>query len=192
MRNLAIFVLLLLALGGEDARAGEPQALEAFVQESRAKVKAYAQTLQGALKAALADGGPSAAIPVCNVEAPAIGQELSEPAGWSVGRTSYKLRNADNAPDRWEVGGLEAFLKQAVAGEDLKTMEHAEVVEQDGQTTYRYMKAIPVGQVCLACHGSEIDPAVKAQIDSFYPNDRATGYALGELRGAFTVSRTDP
>lgn len=166
MRKLVFLVLALGALGFEDARAGEAQTLEAFVQESRAKAKAYAQTLQGALKGAIKDGGVSAAIPVCNVEAPLIGRQLSDPAGWTVGRTSYKLRNPDNAPDRWEVGVLDIFLKQAAAGEDLKTMEQAEVVEDDGQKTYRYMKAIPVGEVCLACHGSEVDPGVKAQIST--------------------------
>ena len=51
------------------------------------------------------------------------------------------------------------------------------------------MKAIPAGAVCLTCHGNDIDPELKAQIDAFYPEDRATGFKLGALRGAFTISR---
>ena len=69
-------------------------------------------------------------------------------------------------------------------------MESAELVESNGARTYRYMKAIPVGEVCLACHGSSLDPELKATIDGGYPEDRATGFALGELRGAFTVTKT--
>ena len=44
-----------------------------------------------------------------------------------------------------------------------------------------------VGEVCLKCHGENIDPAVKAKLGELYPNDKATGYKLGDLRGAFTV-----
>ncbi|MDX1426157.1 MAG: DUF3365 domain-containing protein, partial [Kiloniellales bacterium] len=65
-----------------------------------------------------------------------------------------------------------------------------ELIESDGGRTYRYMKAIPVGEVCLTCHGADIDPALMAEIEAFYPEDQATGFALGELRGAFTVSKT--
>ena len=110
--------------------------------------------------------------------------------GWTVGRTSHKLRNPGNAADPWEAATLEAFLARAAAGESLKTMERAELVEEEGRQTYRYMEAIPVGEVCLTCHGAAIESGLRARIAAFYPEDRATGFALGELRGAFTVSRT--
>jgi hypothetical protein len=39
----------------------------------------------------------------------------------------------------------------------------------------------------LACHGPEeaLQPEVRAALDQRYPEDRATGYAAGDLRGAF-------
>ena len=194
MRRLMLVMLglVLLALGGgghEHARADD---LQSFVQASRAKVKTFAQGLQGALQAAIKEGGPSNAIEVCNVEAPEIAGELSADPDWTVARTSHKLRNPGNAADRWEVAVLDEFLARAAGGEDLKTMEKAELVMSGGARSYRYMKAIPVGEVCLTCHGAEIDAGLQAQIKAFYPEDRATGFSLGELRGAFTITKAVP
>jgi len=187
------FVLLLLVFGLltlESVNAVADSDREAFVQESRAMVKAFAGTLKGELQMAIKEGGPMRAIPVCYVKAPEIASDLSQPPQWTIGRTSHKLRNPDNAPDDWEATVLDEFLERAASGESLKSMERVELVESEGRQTYRYMKAIPVGEVCLTCHGSEIDPELKAEIDSFYPEDQATGFALGELRGAFTITKT--
>lgn len=190
MRTLVLLLLALAIPQPITATAAEEPAREAFVQESRAMVKAFATSLTGELQAAIQEGGPGNAIAVCNTRAPEIARELSQPARWRIGRTSHKVRNPDNAPDDWEARVLAEFLERAAAGEDLKTMERVELIESDGGRTYRYMKAIPVGEVCLTCHGADIDPALMAEIEAFYPEDRATGFALGELRGAFTVSKT--
>ena len=40
---------------------------------------------------------------------------------------------------------------------------------------------------CLACHGSEVSPEVREAIAARYPGDRATGFAVGDLRGALWV-----
>jgi len=190
MRILVSFGLALALLMPAAHSADKATERDAFVEESRAKVKAFASRLQGELQAAIKAGGPVHAIPVCNAEAPEIARVLSQSPEWTVGRTSHKLRNPDNAPDDWEAAGLDAFLARAAAGESLKTMERVELVESDGGRAYRYMKAIPVGEVCLTCHGADIDPKLQAEIETFYPEDRATGFALGELRGAFTITKT--
>lgn len=190
MRKLLLLLLAFGILAPESLEAGEEAVLEAFVQESRVMVKAFAGNLKGELQAAITEGGPIHAIPVCNVKAPEIARELSKPVEWTVGRTSHKIRNAGNAPDEWEAMVLDEFLQRAAAGEKLDTMERAELVESTGSQTYRYMKAIPAGEICLTCHGSNIDPELKAKIDSFYPEDQATGFAFGELRGAFVVTKT--
>jgi len=51
------------------------------------------------------------------------------------------------------------------------------------------MKAIPIQPVCLACHGEKISPEVKAELDVQYPEDRARGFNLGDISGAFTVKQ---
>lgn len=50
------------------------------------------------------------------------------------------------------------------------------------------MKAIGTEEVCLTCHGAAIAPAVLEKIQALYPDDKATGFGLGDIRGAFSVS----
>jgi len=84
---------------------------------------------------------------------------------------------------------MQAFEKRKAAGEEIKTLEFAEIVTTDGQKQFRYMKAIPTGEVCLQCHGSNIDPSVEATLKTFYPHDQATGFKQGDIRGAFTITQ---
>jgi hypothetical protein len=159
-------------------------------EEAKGIVKEFATTLQGELQAAIKEGGPTNAIAVCQDRAPAIAADLSERSGWEVGRTSLKTRNtADNTPDAWEQKVLAEFDARRAAGEDVQPMAYAEVVETADGKTFRFMKAIPTGEVCLACHGSDITPEVAAAIDERYPDDMARGYSLGDVRGAFSLSK---
>ena len=185
---MRMIFLLLLAVGY--LQPGNLMADEAFVQESRAMIKAYAQALRDELQAAIEEGGPIHAISVCSDKAPTIADDLSQSPQWRIGRTSHKLRNPANAPDEWEAMVLDEFQRRAAAGEPIGGIERVEIIESDGGQTYRYMKAIPVGEVCLTCHGVDLDAELKAKIDAVYPEDQATGFALGELRGAFTVTKT--
>lgn len=158
--------------------------------EAKALIKEFATTLQGELQAAMKAGGPTKAIGVCKDRAPAIAADLSARSGWEVGRTSLKVRNqAMNLPDDWETGVLEAFEERNAAGESVDTMAFAEVVPVEGGKQFRFMKAIPTGEVCLACHGTQITPEVAATLDEQYPGDQARGYNLGDIRGAFSLSK---
>jgi hypothetical protein len=160
-----------------------------YAGEAREIAKQFVGALKGELQAAMKQGGPLAAISFCNVRAPQISSQVSADVGWDVGRTSLKLRNPKNAPDAWEMDVLERFEARKAAGEDLKTMEYAEIVESDGRKSFRYMKAIPTSELCLTCHGSEIPAEVAAKLDQLYPEDAARGYKEGDLRGAFALSK---
>lgn len=167
-----------------------PQPSEADLAAARAATKDLGETLKAQLVAALKQGGPRAAVDVCRTIAPAIAAETSGAHGLEVGRTALKVRNPANAPDVFERKVLEEFVQKIEAGADPATLEHAEVVAENGETVFRYMKAIPTAaEPCLACHGSNIDPGLKAEILRLYPEDQATGFKAGELRGAFTVTR---
>ena len=155
----------------------------------RAAAAELGSRLKTALKAALQEGGPVAAIAVCNEKAPEIAAGIRERDGVDAGRTSLKWRNPDNAPDAWEKGILEKFAADKASGAsnlDLETW--AVTAGDDGARTFRYMKAIPTLPLCLKCHGENIEPTVAARILALYPEDHATGFGLGDLRGAFTVS----
>jgi len=157
--------------------------------EARALIQQFASSLQAELVSAMKAGGPTNAIAVCQEKAPAIANSLSDSSPWEIGRTSLKTRNAANAPDAWETRTLKQFEARKAAGNPVQGMSYAEVVKTDGGKAYRYMLAIPTQEICLACHGSNIDPGLAATIDAAYPDDQARGYAAGDIRGAFTLTK---
>lgn len=155
---------------------------------AREAAKELGEALKAQLMAAMKSGGPIAAIPVCNTVAPATASVISERRGIKVGRTALKVRNPANAPDAFERRVLEDFAKQMAAGADPAKLEYAETVSENGSPAFRYMKAIPMAaEPCAACHGSEVQPDVKAAIGKLYPQDEATGFKPGDLRGAFSI-----
>ncbi|MCW8909429.1 MAG: DUF3365 domain-containing protein [Gammaproteobacteria bacterium] len=162
-------------------------ALSQRTQKSKMVVKQFMGQLKGELQNAMKSGGPSNAIDVCNKTAPLIAKNLSDKYGWKVARTSLKTRNAANEPDVWEAKVLNMFEERKSKGEDVKSMAYSEAIEVKGRKYFRFMKAIPTGEVCLKCHGNNVAPELTAKIKEIYPDDQATGFELGDIRGAFTI-----
>lgn len=152
-------------------------------------VKKFAGQLKPRLLHAIEEGGPVHAISVCSEQAPGIARQLSTASGWQVKRVSLKARNDKTAiPDEWEHQVLEEFDRRQQQGESADKLVRAETVKD----RFRFMKAQPVEPLCLICHGTNISDDVKAALASQYPNDQATGYSLGEIRGAFSLSHRLP
>jgi len=155
-------------------------------RQASALASEFVALLKPVLKQAMADGGPTNAIAVCADRAPAIADSLSLQSDWTVRRVSLKSRNASRAiPDSWERAVLIEFDERAKSGEDSATINFGEVV--DGR--YRYMQAQAVEPVCLVCHGQNLAVDVKESLRQYYPDDWATGYSLGQVRGAISVSQ---
>ena len=160
---------------------------EQLTQKSRAAIKMLGGELKATLQTSIKANGPVESIAVCNSDAPMISSKVSKEKGLTVERTSLKYRNPDNKPDAWETSVLEQFEQRKQKGESVKTMEFSELTEHDGQKVFRYMKAIPTGEVCLKCHGSNVQQAIANKLKSLYPDDMATGFKKGDIRGAFSV-----
>lgn len=188
----ALAMILGAVAGGALGEEPAAEDVAARTAASRAAVKAFSAELLGELQTAMAAGGPVAAIEVCQLRAPEIARGQSAAHGWTVGRTSLRTRNPANAPDAWERAQLDRFAARQAAGEDVAAIEVAEVVPADGGRAFRYMKAIPMGEACLACHGSRLAPDVEARLAALYPDDAARGFAVGDLRGAFTIRQPIP
>ncbi|PPK51631.1 Tll0287-like domain-containing protein [Marinobacter persicus] len=161
------------------------QAADQRVEEARALVKSFGGSLKQALKQAIENGGVVNGIAACNTLAPEIAAQNSK-GNWHIGRTSLKLRNPDNAPSDWQEMQLQAMDKQPVVNG--KPVEVWQVSDAVGQPEFQYMSAIPTQKLCLNCHGSDIKPDVQAKINELYPQDQATGFSEGDLRGAFVVT----
>ena len=185
MKQLVKFFLI-TALGIMPAVASD---YGPAVEDSRATVREFMQTLKQELQTGMQAGGPVNAINVCNLSAPGIANTYSVRKGWIVSRTSLKIRNPDNTPDAWERAVLESFEQRKRAGENPATMEFHEVVKTNGMLELRYMKAIPTAKLCLACHGEQVDSTVTTRLEKLYPHDKALGYKAGDIRGAFTITQ---
>ena len=159
----------------------------AAVDDAKAITQQFAGTLREELVGAMQSGGPINALEVCNIEAMPITAGVAEERHADVSRVSLKNRNPDNVPNDWQRLVLEDFDKRAASGEAIDTMASVEFVESDNATQLRFMKAVPTGGPCLACHGQELDAGLQARITELYPDDKATGYSLGEVRGAIVV-----
>ncbi len=188
MRKGWLMFSLAVVLSASPAMADD---LAKFQEDSRAVVKDMASQLGSALQKEMAAKGPSAAISVCKDLAPAITSELSRKTGQRVTRVSLKTRNPLlGSPDAWEQKVLADFAVRAEK-EGPANLEYAEIVTEPQGRFMRYMKAIPVQEVCLKCHGplEAMSPEVKDQLRAGYPHDKATGYTVNQVRGAFSIKK---
>ncbi|MGQ0721139.1 MAG: c-type heme family protein [Candidatus Eiseniibacteriota bacterium] len=174
--------ILLIALAccavGSCARPAPAPVSEAELARARAALVPFKAELLRALISALAEGGPEAAIDVCRVRAPEIAAAASVD-GARMGRTAVRLRNRENAPERWVEPLLAEY--QAAASDTTSRavrLEHGRV---------GYVEPIYVKPLCLTCHGEAVAPGLLATIREVYPDDQATGFRENDLRGVFWV-----
>ncbi len=189
MNRKILAALLAAGIAAAPAMAQQAAAVDPNVAEARQVIKQFFTRLKGELQKAMKAGGPVHAIEVCNEKAHRIADQVSAETGWYVARTSLKNRAPTNSPLPWEKKVLKEFEARKAAGADVKTLDYHDVVEEDGRKVFRYMKAIPTGKICLKCHGSEIAPEVAAKLDELYPSDRARGFKVGDIRGAFVLKK---
>jgi mono/diheme cytochrome c family protein len=177
----------LFALSAFASSAQDP----AWVADARKVAGSVPPKLIAVLNDEIAKGGPEGAIAVCRDKAPELAKAASAESGWAIRRVSLKNRNPTAVPDAWERAALEDFDRRAAGGESPATIEKAEVVVVDGKETYRYMKALPVQPLCVACHGSaeQLSPALKEKLKAVYPDDKGVGYSPGQIRGAITLKK---
>lgn len=189
MRNVGWGVLaaLGLALASLGVSGAAAQPLDGYEKEAQEVIRELRGRMMEHLRTQLQATGPAEATQVCRHLAPKIETELERRSGWEVRRTALRVRNPANAPDAEERGVLLSFETRALAGQSFENMDSIRIVERDGERYVHYMRAIPTFDACLTCHGENLAPDVQAAIQKHYPEDKATGYQVGELRGAFSL-----
>lgn len=153
-------------------------------QVAKQKISAFSTELKATLKQAISNGGPVKGIVACREEAPLIAAKHSVD-GWQIARRSDKNRNTANKPDSWEQQQIAKFAAALSSGADPATLSSSE----KSATEYRFAKPIVMDTMCLACHGSYLGEDVKSALKQHYPQDLATGFSPGELRGIFSVKK---
>ena len=172
---------------GEAEPSGKAEAtLRAeMLEKGSALIDQSIQTLTGELQAALQAGGPALALKHCQTRAVPLTDSLGQTGQIQLKRSSLQVRNPANAPDADEKTRLETYAEQLAKGEKLKP-----ILEKDAQGRWLLTKPILMAEPCLKCHGQvgkSLSEAQQALILQHYPQDKATGYEAGQLRGIWAL-----
>lgn len=192
-----LFALALAACGPVEERAGADApgdvGAELPVEAAEAAVVALggeaatelASTLVARLQAAIEEEGAAGALGFCSEEGLPLTAAVAAQTGFEIRRTSLRVRNPANAPDSLERRVLDVFHERVDAGE-----APSELVQRQANGDYRYYRPLVVQPFCVECHGATSDLAegVPEAIAERYPEDRATGYVAGDLRGLIRVT----
>ena len=145
------------------------------------------KTLGKKLKNAIQNGGVENAISFCNLNAMPLIDSLSSKFSTEIRRVSLKVRNPNDHPDNLEREILEAYAYQWKDSIPLQTNVQA---LEEGK--YLFTKPILIDNtLCLGCHGTPENGLLKQTADFIklkYPNDKATGYQIGDLRGIWSIT----
>jgi hypothetical protein len=183
MRYIVIsLVLSLAACKSEGPAKSQIVPIEKAQAQSEALADRFQKQLLGTLTKTMESEGTAGAVNACATAAPALAQQLSKESGASIRRTALRTRNPAAQADATEARTMESWVAAPLEGGRPK---HWSSYEQNGE--YRFMRAIPTMPMCLACHGESIAPDVSAAIRARYPQDQATGFSAGQLRGAISI-----
>jgi hypothetical protein len=158
----------------------------AELAQARETATALAQGLSQLVFSTMENEGPAATVRVCSE----VAQERTAAHavdGIYVRRISDRLRSPRNAADGAEARELERMHELDAEGR--LPPEIIRLVQQGDSRSLHLLRPIRIQQPCLACHGSaeSIDPEVRRILAERYPDDQATGYSVGDLRGAVSV-----
>lgn len=182
-RILFIFLLSTLLSCQNQDQSMPPEKKEALLKTSQEASQKLMKELKTQLVNTMKAGGPPAALEVCHTQAPliAIGNSTEK---MTLRRTSLKPRNPSNAPKAYEKQILEQWQNapQAIQAKH-------QIIQTEFGPSSLYMQPITIQKACLQCHGSSdtIHPEVAKKLNTLYPQDQATGYKEGDLRGAVVV-----
>jgi hypothetical protein len=153
---------------------------DSITQEAQAQLTAQ-------LQEAIAANGPAGALDFCKVNALPLLKSLESKHAVTLRRVSSQPRNPGDAPNAQEIPLLDAYAYNAenniLADPSIQKIESGEVL--------LYTKPILMANaLCLSCHGDpkkDIAPETAAKLKQLYPQDPATGYAQGDLRGMWAL-----
>jgi len=146
------------------------------------------QALSGKLQQAMERGGPAYAVEFCSLNALSILDSLSSAHGATIRRTSDRIRNPQDLPYDEEARILRTMLAEWKQVNNETAIRPR--VELHGDSIAYYRPIFINTPACLKCHGipgSTLDSAAQAEITARYEQDQATGYAINDLRGVWSV-----
>jgi len=166
-----------------NGKVSDAQNEEELKSQAQLIVQFSSQALLGKLQKSIGEQGIAGAVDFCKLEAVAITDSLSLAFGVDIKRISSKNRNPNNAPNSEEKKYLDQFESEGELALPI-------LVKTEDRFTY-FAPIRLAGGLCLNCHG-KLDESMTLEqfehIKEMYPEDKATGYSLGDLRGMWKIT----
>ncbi|WP_258100057.1 Tll0287-like domain-containing protein [Marinoscillum pacificum] len=167
----------------EFKRVTEGEIMAKGEEIAKSALKVTAQTFQSALMTAIQEEGVPGAIEYCNTNAMEIVKKLEDSLNISIKRVTNKTRNPADS-----LTGIEKEIWEAY---NYDPSQATAQLQEFSDTELIFTQPIMIGSgVCLNCHGgvgAELTNENYEFIKTLYPNDQATGYQLGDLRGMWRL-----
>lgn len=161
-------------------------ALRPAVARAEAGMNAMQAALMTRLGDEMASGGAASAVTVCRDEAATIAARVAREQGIALGRTSHRLRNPGNAPPPWAAALIRTSAGSKAGAQSVRVFDLGDRVG--------VVRPIGFAPMCATCHGSpdQIPAPVRAIVAAAYPDDAATAFVPGDLRGWMWAEVTKP
>ncbi|MDR9417658.1 DUF3365 domain-containing protein [Gracilimonas sp.] len=188
--TISISVLVLLAFFGcknSNNKLSKKLSSEEFSSYESTGSKLATSTqkvLASNLVVAIEENGVSEAIEFCNIQAIPLTDSMSVELEAHIKRVTDQPRNPNNLANESEMEYIQSAKTTLQNGQDVTPS-----VRQTNGTVTGYYPII-TNQLCMQCHGNEgsqINDETLTKIKELYPNDKATGYEVGQLRGIWVV-----
>ena len=137
------------------------------------------------LMGAIQKNGTLEALAFCNESAYPLTDSMATIHNATIKRVSDKPRNQNNQANKKELAYINTFKT------DIKNnIEPKPIVDQINSKVLVYYP-ISTNTMCLQCHGKpnqDIKKPTLTKIANLYPNDKATGYGVNEIRGIWSIT----
>jgi hypothetical protein len=190
---LAAFTILLLAVAAceqapkqqeEQDQSADQTAM--YIERGLEIAGATQAAMSSQLKAAMKAGGVPNAVQYCNVAAHPIADSMSQVYNATISRKTNQARNPNNKiQSELEREVFQIFQEKWDTDEKMQP-----VVRHLNGEEVAFFAPIMAQELCLNCHGKMGETLLAANyehIQSLYPEDEATGYAAGDLRGMWHI-----
>ena len=189
MKYIQIFIVISLLItnisNSETTETNKP----VILNEAKNLLKETAKQYKNTLIQGLQHNNLIKALKYCNKEVEQLISKDNE-KGFTIKRVSLRPRNKNNYPNLYEKEILEKFNKLSLIDNKDLALEHSDIIkDENNNNKFVYVKAIRIKEVCLNCHGSNINDDLKKEIQKLYPDDKAINYKLNDIRGAFVMYR---
>lgn len=182
--NLVLFSAVLFSCGQKTTQTIEPETYARYQQSGNNISNQTQKVLLSNVSKAMQQGGSLYAVEFCNIQASGLVDSLNVEFNCEISRVTNKNRNPENHLQTNTDKQMWNYFASIQQNEKL----HDTLIHVEENMIY-YKPILTAMPACLQCHGpaQEIQPQTLEKIQALYPEDKATGYGLNELRGLWKI-----